>query len=92
MGATSGQVLFIDELHAGNQSRMCYGERGHQVVESRRFISRGGHLLESWWEIRISGFSSISPGLVSIVRGLLGQLKLIIPVGFGSAKFKSIEI
>ena len=30
--------------------------------------------------IRISGFSSISPGLVSIVSGFLGQLKVIIPL------------
>ena len=30
--------------------------------------------------IRICGFSSIPPGLVSIVGGFLGQLKIIIPL------------
>ena len=31
---------------AGNQSRMYCGERGHKVVQSRRSIPQGSHLLE----------------------------------------------
>ena len=40
---------------------------GFLVIDSKRVI-------------RISGFSSIPPGLVSIISGFLGQLKLVIPL------------